>query len=290
MHQPWKTDKWFISPWNYLPEITKNYAFQPKTQDSRRNAARRRAADGRRVPPGGEGRHRQETRCAGRPPDRGRHARGFRAGQGRDLRISPALGLKAEVFGFARCIPAEINVVKACGCQGVVVEIPGERSHDQVRLRLVGRSRDESVDRYDARGQGSRPVHGLLHHRRHPNRAEPLSRHRRAGGNRGTHGRAHHRRHDGRRHAGRGRPRREKSDRAAQETRGDSLSSGFRPRRGQHPGRPGSGIFGGSHHGHGPRRTGRQRAHGRRGDVAALPVRHRPRHPHRASSATCRVS
>jgi isopropylmalate/homocitrate/citramalate synthase len=35
-----------------------------------------------------------------------------------------ALGLKSEVFAFARCIPDEIKVVKACGVSGVVVEIP----------------------------------------------------------------------------------------------------------------------------------------------------------------------
>src|SRR6266550_8179472 len=34
------------------------------------------------------------------------------------------LGLKAEIFAFARCIPQEIKVVKACGVKGVVVEIP----------------------------------------------------------------------------------------------------------------------------------------------------------------------
>ena len=27
MQEPWKTDKWFISPWNYLPEVTRNYHF-----------------------------------------------------------------------------------------------------------------------------------------------------------------------------------------------------------------------------------------------------------------------
>ena len=30
MKTPWKTDKWFISPWPYLPEITKKYSFAPK--------------------------------------------------------------------------------------------------------------------------------------------------------------------------------------------------------------------------------------------------------------------
>ena len=30
MQTPWKTDKWFISPWCYLPEVTKKYNFAPK--------------------------------------------------------------------------------------------------------------------------------------------------------------------------------------------------------------------------------------------------------------------
>ena len=29
MDQPWKTDKWFTSPWCYLPEVRNNYAFAP---------------------------------------------------------------------------------------------------------------------------------------------------------------------------------------------------------------------------------------------------------------------
>ena len=35
-----------------------------------------------------------------------------------------ALGLKAQIFAFGRCIPEEIKTVKACGCTGVVIEIP----------------------------------------------------------------------------------------------------------------------------------------------------------------------
>src|SRR5258706_5761727 len=27
MQEPWKTDKWFISPWCYLPEARANYTF-----------------------------------------------------------------------------------------------------------------------------------------------------------------------------------------------------------------------------------------------------------------------
>ncbi len=34
------------------------------------------------------------------------------------------LGLKSEIFAFGRCIADEIRTVKACGCSGVVIEIP----------------------------------------------------------------------------------------------------------------------------------------------------------------------
>ena len=47
---------------------------------------------------------------------------------------------------------------------------------------------------------------------------------------------------------------------------------------------------GGAHDDHGPRRARRQRADGRRRHVAALPARHRPRHPARRSSARSRSS
>jgi isopropylmalate/homocitrate/citramalate synthase len=34
------------------------------------------------------------------------------------------LGLKAEIFAFARCLVSDIEAAKACGCKGVIVEIP----------------------------------------------------------------------------------------------------------------------------------------------------------------------
>ena len=30
MAQPWKTKKWFVSPWCYLPEARKGFKFAPK--------------------------------------------------------------------------------------------------------------------------------------------------------------------------------------------------------------------------------------------------------------------
>src|SRR5919108_925302 len=123
MQQPWKTDKWFISPWNYLPEVTESYAFQQniKIHDvTLRDGEQQTAVVFRREEKvaiakklDALGVHRIEAGMpAGSPQDRAAIA---------DI---AALGLKAEILGFARCIPSEVKVVKDCGCTGIVIEIP----------------------------------------------------------------------------------------------------------------------------------------------------------------------
>src|SRR4051794_5593480 len=123
MEQPWKTDKWFTSPWCYLPEVRKTDTFAPKIKihdvtlrDGEQQTAvvfrrEEKVAIARKLDALGV--HRIE---AGMPavsePDKAA------------IQEIAALGLKAEVFAFSRCIPEEIKVVKACGCSGVVVEIP----------------------------------------------------------------------------------------------------------------------------------------------------------------------
>ena len=32
MQEPWKTDKWFVSPWCYLPEVRKSDRFVPNIE------------------------------------------------------------------------------------------------------------------------------------------------------------------------------------------------------------------------------------------------------------------
>lgn len=123
MKEPWKTDKWFISPWNYLPEVTKNYAF-PKNikihdvtlRDGEQQTAvvfrrEEKVAIAKKLDAMGV--HRIEAGMpAVSPPDRAA------------ISDIAALGLKAEIFGFARCIPSEVKVIKECGCTGIVIEIP----------------------------------------------------------------------------------------------------------------------------------------------------------------------
>jgi isopropylmalate/homocitrate/citramalate synthase len=120
---PWKTDKWFTSPWCYLPEVRKNDTFVPKIKIhdvTLRDGEQQTAVVFRR----------EEKVAIARQLDAlGIHRieAGMPAVSEQDkaaISDIAALGLNAEVFAFSRCIPEEIKVVKACGCSGVVVEIP----------------------------------------------------------------------------------------------------------------------------------------------------------------------
>jgi isopropylmalate/homocitrate/citramalate synthase len=123
MQQPWKTDKWFISPWNYLPEVTKDYAFRSniKIHDvTLRDGEQQTAVVFRRE---------EKVAIARRLDSLGIHRieAGMPAVSPQDraaISDIAALGLKAEIFGFSRCIPTEVQVIKDCGCQGIVIEIP----------------------------------------------------------------------------------------------------------------------------------------------------------------------
>jgi isopropylmalate/homocitrate/citramalate synthase len=121
--QPWKTDKWYVSPWCYLPEARKNDHFVEKIKIhdvTLRDGEQQTAVVFRR----------EEKVAIARQLDAlGVHRieAGMPAVSEQDkaaISDIAALGLTSEVLAFARCIPEEIKVVKACGCKGVVVEIP----------------------------------------------------------------------------------------------------------------------------------------------------------------------
>src|SRR6266481_7461410 len=123
MAQPWKTDKWFTSPWNFLPEVRKNFSFPSKIKIhdvTLRDGEQQTAVVFRRE---------EKVAIAKQLDAMGIHRieAGMPAVSEQDkaaISDIAALGLKAEIFAFARCIPEEIKVVKACGVTGVVVEIP----------------------------------------------------------------------------------------------------------------------------------------------------------------------
>jgi isopropylmalate/homocitrate/citramalate synthase len=123
MQEPWKTDKWFISPWNYLPEVTKHSTFAKnlKIHDvTLRDGEQQTAVVFRRE---------EKVAIAKKLDALGVHRieAGMPAVSAPDkaaISDIAALGLKAEIFGFARCIPSEVKVIKECGCKGIVIEIP----------------------------------------------------------------------------------------------------------------------------------------------------------------------
>src|SRR5438132_6172429 len=123
MAEPWKTDKWFSSPWTYMQEVRKNDAFPQhiKIHDvTLRDGEQQTAVVFRRE---------EKVAIAKQLDALGVHRieSGMPAVSDQDkaaIQDIASLGLKSEIFAFARCIPEEIKVVKACGCSGVVVEIP----------------------------------------------------------------------------------------------------------------------------------------------------------------------
>jgi len=120
---PWKTDKWYTSLWNYLPEARKNYGFPKKIKIhdvTLRDGEQQTAVVFRRE---------EKVAIAKQLDAMGVHRieAGMPAVSAQDkeaIKEIANLGLKAEIFAFGRCIPEEVRVVKACGCSGVVIEIP----------------------------------------------------------------------------------------------------------------------------------------------------------------------
>jgi isopropylmalate/homocitrate/citramalate synthase len=146
MKHPWKTDKWFVSPWCYLPEVRKGFRFQPKIKIhdvTLRDGEQQTAVVFRQE---------EKVEIAKRLDAMGIHR--IEAGM---AAVSPqdkaaiteiaSLGLKAEIFTFARCLIQDIKVAKECGCSGVIVEIP---SSDHIIHNAYGwtldRARKSSIE------------------------------------------------------------------------------------------------------------------------------------------------
>jgi isopropylmalate/homocitrate/citramalate synthase len=123
MQEPWKTDKWYTSPWCHLPEVRKDLTFPKniKIHDvTLRDGEQQTAVVFRRE---------EKVAIAKKLDALGIHRieAGMPAVSEQDkgaISDIANLGLKADIFAFSRCIPEEIKVVKACGAKGVVVEIP----------------------------------------------------------------------------------------------------------------------------------------------------------------------
>jgi isopropylmalate/homocitrate/citramalate synthase len=123
MKTPWKTDKWFTSPWNFLDEAAKDHRFAPKiklhdvslrdgeqqaglifTKDQKVALAEKLAEVGI---------HRIE---AGMPVVSKQDEEAIRE----IVKRNPG----PEIFAFARCMKEDVKRAADTGVDGVVVEIP----------------------------------------------------------------------------------------------------------------------------------------------------------------------
>ena len=121
--QPWKTDQFFSSPWNFLPEVTQGFAFPERVQvhdvtlrDGEQQAGVAFNADDKlRIAEAlaAAGVHRIEAGLpAVSPADEAA------------VRAIVKAGLPSEIYAFARCMKADAQLAIDCGVTGVVMEVP----------------------------------------------------------------------------------------------------------------------------------------------------------------------
>ncbi len=126
MSQPWKTEKWFTSPWNYLPEVTKGFAFpkEIKIHDMTLRDGEQQA--------GIEFRKEDKVRIAEMLAELGVHRieAGMPAVSKQDEEAIKEIvkrNLGPEIFAFCRCVVSDVEMAADCGVDGIVVEIPTSR-------------------------------------------------------------------------------------------------------------------------------------------------------------------
>lgn len=124
--QPWRTDDYFVSPWNYQPEVTEGLAPPARVavhdvtlRDGEQQAGVVFTAD-------------EKVRIAEALAEAGvdRIEAGLPAVSPADLeavkRIASA-GLPSRVFAFARCMVSDVELALEAGVEGVVMEVPSSR-------------------------------------------------------------------------------------------------------------------------------------------------------------------
>jgi isopropylmalate/homocitrate/citramalate synthase len=121
--QPWKTDNWFSSPWNYLPEVTEEFQIPDNVQvhdvtlrDGEQQAGIEfTATDKLRIAEAlaEAGIHRIEAGLpAVSPADQ------------KAIETMVAEGLPTEIYAFSRCMVSDVELALQCGVEGVVMEVP----------------------------------------------------------------------------------------------------------------------------------------------------------------------
>ena len=120
---PWHTDRWFVSPWNYLDEVTRGFAFPKRVQfhdvclrDGEQQA-------------GVEFTPKEKVKLATMLAEAGvqRIEAGMPAVSKYDaqaVRDIVKLKLPAEIFAFSRCMVEDVKRAVDTGVKGIVMEVP----------------------------------------------------------------------------------------------------------------------------------------------------------------------
>src|SRR3970040_2074818 len=121
--EPWKTDQWFSSPWNYLPEVTGEFRIPSEVKvhdvtlrDGEQQAGVEFTAD-------------EKVRLAEALAEAGIHRieAGLPAVSPSDKQAIERMGaarLPAEIYAFSRCMVPDVELALDCGVAGVVMEVP----------------------------------------------------------------------------------------------------------------------------------------------------------------------
>jgi len=144
MKQLWKTDKWFVSPWNYEQEVIKQFNFPPAKDIKIHDITLR---DGE-----------QQAGIAYTLEDKMKIAKALaEAGVHRIETGMPAVSKEderaikeivqadfgPEIFAFSRCMVSDVKLAKECGVKGVVVEIP---SSEHIIKHAYGWELQKAID------------------------------------------------------------------------------------------------------------------------------------------------
>ncbi len=138
MSQPWKTDQWFTSPWNFAPEVRETLGFPEKIRIhdvTLRDGEQQTGIVFRRQ---------EKVAIAKKLAEAGVHRieAGMPAVSAEDeaaIKDIVALGLPSQIFSFARCMPADVKLAKECGVHGIITEIP---SSDHIIKNAYGKDMD----------------------------------------------------------------------------------------------------------------------------------------------------
>jgi len=121
--QPWKTDDWFVSPWNFLEEVTEDFQLPKKVKihditlrDGEQQAGIIFTKD-------------DKIRIAEKLSEIGVHRieAGMPAVSPNDeaaVREIVKRNLNSEIFCFSRCMVDDVKRALDCGVNGIVIEIP----------------------------------------------------------------------------------------------------------------------------------------------------------------------